>query len=325
MIRWKDLGPPPLLLNDDDITYDTIPRFSSTQFNDMSLFSLMVRAMETHKKIMAVSDIAEDSFATKLQLISAFEQCTEKEYSHVNQDATPLEKYAQQAAEGIIAGMHLAIRRPPYKHHGGINFPADNFDILKHATYVLHQDTKKKSPEFSPWAWKSWVQWHALAIVLAELCCRNPTEDHEWSYSVALESFHRYSRLIADSEKGMLWRPIARLMRRLQQLRANRVTATLPEIASLSFNGALDPLDQLCGSSSEFNAADSTDLISSDLYMMDNGPNGLTDFGSSTIPGEQGSRATYDDARINWSTFMDYVDMDYINVYDTIDSSNGIF
>lgn len=311
MIHWEDLGPPPLLVNDYDISSSTMPKASSPQSNDMSFFALVIQAMATHKKILSMPDIAGDGCAAKLQKVLAFERSIEKEYSHVSQNATPLEKFAQQAAKGIIAGMHLAIRRPPYKQHVGLVPPADDFDILEHATYVLQQDLKKKSPEYAPWAWKSWVQWHALAITLAELCSRHPTEDHEMSYSVAVESFHRYSSLIADSDKGMLWRPIAKLMRRVEHLRANRVTAALPKIASSSFNGCLDSPDQKCGSSGVPSAADSTALTNPDLYMMDNSQNWLTDLGSSFIPGEEVSRAIYDDAQFNWSTFMDSVNMDY--------------
>jgi hypothetical protein len=311
MIHWEDLGPPPLYVNDNDISPGTIPKASSPPFNDMSFFSLMVQAMATHKKIMAVPDNAGDGFTAKLQMILAFEQSIEQEYSKISEAATPLEKFAQQAAKGIIASMHLGLRRPPYKHNGGLVLPEDDFDILRHATYVLEQDTKKKSPEFSSWSWKSWVQWHALAIVLVELCCRHPTEEPEWSYSVAVESFRQYSSLIADSEKGMLWKPIEKLMHRLQQLRANRVTAAFPKSASLSFNGSHEPIDQICGFSGVQNAADFTNLISPDLHMMDNGQHGLPSLGSSEIPGEEVGRVGYDDTDFDWSKFMDYVNMEY--------------
>ena len=100
-------------------------------------------------------------------------------------------------------------------------------------------------------------------------------------------------------------------MRRVEHLRANRVTAALPKTASSSFNGCLDSPDQRCGSSGVPNAADSTTLTNPDLYMMDNSQNWFTDLGSSFIPGEEVSRAIYDDAQFNWSTFMDSVNMDY--------------
>jgi hypothetical protein len=314
IIRCEDLGPPPLFVNDSDISFDTTSKASSPQYNDMSLFAMMCQAMSTNKKILSIPDFAGDGYRAKLQAVAAFEQFIEENYSHVNQNASLLEQFAQQAAKGIIAGMHLAVRRPPYKHHAGAVPPADDFDILEHATYVIQQDLKKKSLEYAPWAWKSWVQWHALAIILAELCSRQPAADHELSYSVASEAFCRYSSQIADGDKGMLWKPITKLMRRLQQLRANGVMAAVPTTTSSSYNSCLDSQAQRLAFSDVRNDADST----VHLDMMDGSQSWFADLRGSFVPGEDDSIPAYDDAQLNWSSFMDYVDMDYTN-----DFSNG--
>jgi hypothetical protein len=310
MVRWEELGPPPLIVNDNDITASTMRNASSPQFNDLSFFALMFQAMVTHKKMLSLPDVAGDVFTEKLQTVLAFERSIEKDYYHIGHDATPLEKFAQQAAKTIIAGMHLSIRRPPYKHRAGSVPPSDNFDILEQATYALQQDLKKKSSEYAPWAWKSWVQWHALAIILAELCSRKPSEDHELSYSVAAEGFRQYSSLIADSEKGMLWKPIAKLMRRLQQLRANRITAEPLPTTSLSSNDLLNIPGKASSSSGESYSADPSTLATSDLYQLDDSEHWFTDFDSTSIPQGEVGKGLYDDAEFNWATFMDYVNMD---------------
>jgi hypothetical protein len=110
----------------------------------------------------------------------------------------------------------------------------------------------------------------------------------------------------------MLWRPIAKLMRRVQELRASRVVTTPPTNASLSSNGSL-------------HTTESTGLTNPELFMMDNSQDWFSDLNSSFALGEEASRATYDDAQLNWSTFMDYVNMDYVNMECTTDFTNGLF
>jgi hypothetical protein len=77
------------------------------------------------------------------------------------------------------------------------------------------------------WAWKNWVQWHALAVVLAELTIHPQGERFNWAYSVATKSFEHYARIIADSESGMLWKPIAKLMRRVKRIKQGACSGAL--------------------------------------------------------------------------------------------------
>jgi hypothetical protein len=74
-------------------------------------------------------------------------------------------------------------------------------------------------PDLAQWAWKSWVKWYALAIVLAELCAFPEGPDSESAFTVARDAYQLYAPLIADSDSGMFWKPITRLMHRVEQLR----------------------------------------------------------------------------------------------------------
>jgi uncharacterized UPF0160 family protein len=111
---------------------------------------------------------------------------------------------------------------------------------MEAATKVLEQHSQAMPAELQPWAWKNWVQWHALAVVLAELTVRSQDRSSDRAYSVAAQSFRHYARLVADSESGLLWKPIARLMRRVQRMRQSaclRPTRTfLNETATLDIN-----------------------------------------------------------------------------------------
>jgi hypothetical protein len=294
ILHWDDLGPAPLLLNDDEMSRAIVPVSSSPVFNDMSFFALMFRAMVCQKKMMSMPDSAEDGWAARLQLVSSFERSIKQDYFNVSEDAQPLERFTEQVAKGIITSMHLVLRRPPYKQRPGLVPSSDNFNVLEHSTKLLQQELVTKSAEFAPWAWKSWVRWNALAIVLVELCSQSPGESYDAAYSIAVQSFNHYSSLIADTDTGMLWKPITKLMRRLQQLKhSNTISEQASNLASRLNVDAL-----MCPITSDFS------MPNLDLNLNSHAENIYIPQGDQTI-------ATSDDAQINWFTFTDSINMGY--------------
>ena len=91
---------------------------------------------------------------------------------------------------------------------------------MKVAIEVLERSLRKRTFSiFAPWAWFSWMKWYALAVVLAELCSGHKGPFLENENLVARESFAQYKQFVADTDSGLLWKPIAKLMRRVQRLR----------------------------------------------------------------------------------------------------------
>jgi hypothetical protein len=251
----------------------------------------MFRAMACQKKMLSMPNNTEEEWTAKLHMVLTFEKTIKQDYFSVNEDAQPLEKFAKQAAKGILASMHLLLRRPPYKQHYGLVPSSDDFNVLEHATIVLQHDSIIKSAEFAPWAWKSWVKWYALAIVLVELYSQSPGEKYDAAYSIAVQSFSRYSRLIADSDTGLLWKPIVKLMRRLQQLRG--------------FNGISEQASNL---STMLDVHEPVHVTSFDSWIPDLSLNPDTDAGNPFI-----CQSDQNEAQINWFTFTHDVDMDFSN------------
>jgi hypothetical protein len=294
ILRWDDLGPAPLLLNDEEMSRDVIPISSKPGFNDMSFFALMFRAMVCQKKMMSMPDSTDDRWAARLQLVFSFEKSIRQDYCNVNKDAQPFERFTEQVAKGIITSMHLILRRPPYKQYPGLVPSSDDFDVLEHSITLLRQDLASKSKEFAPWAWKSWVRWNALAIVLVELCSQSPEERYDDAYSIAIQSFNHYSSAIADAERGMLWKPISKLMRRLLQLKHyNHVSEQASSLAS-----GFEVDTPMC----------STIL---DLSMPDLGFSFDKYDENGYIPQEDHIITTSGDAQSNWFTFTDSINMGY--------------
>jgi hypothetical protein len=202
----------------------TVPKTSSSERTDMAFFHMISEASLCWRKVVELSSNSQSDWKNwplKLQLVSDLSQWMQRQCLGVDERATPLEQLMKQASQEISANLRLMLRRPPYRYPGSAVPPWDNFDVMEAATNVLdRQLNTKNSPDLGPWAWKSWVPWHALAIVLAELCIRPQEASSERSYRLAKESFKHYASRIADSDSGMLWKPVSKLMRRADKAMA---------------------------------------------------------------------------------------------------------
>jgi hypothetical protein len=282
IIRSNDLGPAPRVLNDEELSRGIMSTSSSPRLNEMSFFALMFRAMVCQKQMISIPESGQGTWAARLQMVASFEKSINQDYFNVREDAHPFERYTEQVAKGIVTSMHLLLRRPPYRQHSGLVPSSDDYNVLEHSTEVLQQDLATKSIDFAPWAWKTWVRWNALAVVLVELCSKPPGDSYNAAYSVAVQSFNHYSALIADTETGMLWKPITKLMLRAQQLGLSD---------SIEQNLSVDKL-----------SVDAPTLSRSSILI----PDGYeTDYNSYDQTTEANS-----DAQIDWFTFTDSFNMD---------------
>ncbi|KAI9056236.1 hypothetical protein LZ554_001164 [Drepanopeziza brunnea f. sp. 'monogermtubi'] len=270
-----DRGTPPLLsgsdftsfpatINDSDL-YPTCATLSPTEtFSDMSFSAMAQQAMICQKRLYEVGSESQDPWSRwkdKLATISLFENYINTNLSHINNSSTSLEQFTKAVATGSLANIQLTLRRPPYRlQHGTSPVPPwDEFDIVKATTDILEQSINTRARiEFAPWQWFAWVKWYVLAVLLAELCGPGQGPEIDHSYLVAQRTFANYAQTIADSESGMLWRPIVKLMRRVERLRGTAVRG-MPGQCSLSTEA------------SEVNGFEFTALAGSDINATQNG------------------------------------------------------
>ncbi|KAI4867632.1 fungal-specific transcription factor domain-containing protein [Hypoxylon rubiginosum] len=78
---------------------------------------------------------------------------------------------------------------------------------------------------FRWWA-ETYVQWHPLAVALAELCAltRGDLADRAWR--IIDDGFPAWSEVIADTKSGALWRPLRKLYKKAK---AARLAANAPD------------------------------------------------------------------------------------------------
>ncbi|KAG4437485.1 hypothetical protein IFR05_007040 [Cadophora sp. M221] len=227
LLSSQDLQHLPLNINDSDIYPRCSTPVASARFTDMSFASMTHQACLCQKTMEGIPPDTDDTWSRWKETIAAFnvfEDYAKLHFSSINESSPPLEKFAQAVAAGSLANIKLMQRRPPHRNPQSKIPPWDDYDIMKSTTYILERSIyKQANSNFNPWAWFTWVKWYALAVLLAELCgpVKGPSADH--SYMVAQKTFIEYARVVADSESGMLWRPIVKLMRRVQRLRGSTV------------------------------------------------------------------------------------------------------
>ncbi|KAI0531794.1 fungal-specific transcription factor domain-containing protein [Xylaria digitata] len=78
------------------------------------------------------------------------------------------------------------------------------------------------------WWTESWVQWHPLAVALAELCAQTTGAVVEHAWRVIDVVFPRWSNKIADLKRGSLWRPIRKLYKKAKAAHKAAVSTREP-------------------------------------------------------------------------------------------------
>lgn len=76
------------------------------------------------------------------------------------------------------------------------------------------------------WWANTYVQWHPLSVVLAELCTQTRGELVDRAWRTVDDVFPRWSEIIADTKSGTLWRPIRKLYKKAKAARNAVVGAT---------------------------------------------------------------------------------------------------
>ena len=124
----------------------------------------------------------------------------------------------------IGSRLRIAVYHPPLLDMRGIVQQYVSRElVLKTAVENLeYSHLLRTEPAAARWRWyfATRVQWHSLAATLAELCVQDKGPLVERAWKVVDAVFEHWADHIADSRRGMLWRPIKKLMSKAQSKRA---------------------------------------------------------------------------------------------------------
>jgi hypothetical protein len=146
----------------------------------------------------------------------------DKYLRHCN-TAVPIQRYTMVLADAMFATMKLWIYRPLQKPRYASTMARIPHSWILHVSLEVVEkiNTVLLDPSARPFRWLTtiWISWHALAVMIAELCVQTEGPLVEQAWSLVNVVFEETARHIADSDQGRLWRPIKKLMKKAQAVR----------------------------------------------------------------------------------------------------------
>ncbi|RAL16344.1 Zn(II)2Cys6 transcription factor [Aspergillus homomorphus CBS 101889] len=222
---------PPTHVNDEDIYFDMQEApVDSPGFTDMT-FTMIVGKAHIITRLINFSDFTEPSvntLALRQQLVVDFQHTASKLLHHAQTDKVPFQWFTRLVAEGIYACMQLIVIRP-LKRTPRFTPPHVRGDrLLEFAVNILkNYHCLRDDPRTVTWLWVEFAfpPWHGLAVAIAELCVCQDKAVMERFWPAVEQTFDRLGRLVADSKRGMLWKPMEKIMIQARARRAQLLAA----------------------------------------------------------------------------------------------------
>lgn len=270
----------------------------------MSHSALTYEAMLCQRRIYELSHGDEGRYSNwpkRLQLVADFGIYVEQICTRIGSSSSPIDILLRVSGKKMHTSLELLLRRPPYRQPYNTVPPWDNYDIMLAATGVLEQDLQASLSELSPWAWKNWIQWYALAVLLTELLVRPKDPLFDRAFTVAMKTFQYYAQVVADSQSGMLWKPVERLMRRVQRIKQG-LTISSAQVTRKPLSMTSDNSDEV-PHVSNYSSRGNTDLFDLNDWRFDD--QATTIVGNDLGPIDQTEDLDYDNIPWQiWDPFL---------------------
>ena len=154
----------------------------------------------------------------------------ENDFIHTADPSHLNSRYASEVARLVILKLWLIVQYPFSAQPTVAPMPVSRETMLRTAVSVMELSVRMTEP---PWkdrfAWWTdcYVQWHPLAVALAELCIQTEGEMVDRAWMVVERVFPLWSTTVADSARGPLWRPIRKLYKKAKGARAGSMMKDL--------------------------------------------------------------------------------------------------
>lgn len=182
------------------------------------------------------------SVEDKEKLIEGLRHHLEEKYLNHIDETVPLYWITGMVARLILGKMWLVLHHPLKRPDRGAGLPKDTKEQLFltaiEVIEVSHElETTSRTSKWG-WLFRSYVQWYAVVYVLSELCVRTkgPLADRAWAVIEAV--FEQWGGRISNNKKGMLWRPMRKLITKARAARATE----LQRAAMFPLDGSLGPV-----------------------------------------------------------------------------------
>ena len=251
----------PLNINDDDMDPESMePIAEREDFTEMTKSQVSYIVWEYAMRLGYIPPGRNEtenppitaSLEMKLDMIQELETKFEKDVLVHCDPANPLAWVTSVVIRLIGSRLRMAVYHPPLLDmRGTIQQYVSRELVLKTAVENLeYSHLLNTEPAAARWRWyfNTRVQWHALAAALAELCVQDKGPLVERAWKIVDTVFEHWAEHIADSRRGMLWRPIKKLMSKAQSKRAESKMKSmsitpqqsLPQLSALPYSHFYD-------------------------------------------------------------------------------------
>jgi hypothetical protein len=242
----------PLHVNDEDLipddTLDVQPR---QEYTDVTLSLVIHEVFDIERRLNYVlagefdrsQENTDEPWDQRRERVVVCQQRIKDKYLRHCNINIPTHRYTVLVADVMIATMWLWTYRPLQRRRESPNLVTISrawildisVDVMEKAIQIPNDSSSR------PFRWIAtiWVQWHALAVMVAELCVQTDGPSVERAWSILNVVFEETARHVADSDKGRLWRPIKKLMKKAQAVRKKYLEDATSNSVSLPIEGAL--------------------------------------------------------------------------------------
>lgn len=247
----------PLHINDEDISLNSVEDVIEKEgYTDMTFVLICHEVLVAMREFANIAASTVDSSQARSQEVEVWNvdsviklqrHIKEKYLRHLNL-THPFHWFIRIVADVITAVMWLLVCRPLKRRPDSLSSSQlAHPDILSLSVDVLERFHQLQTdPAVSQFRWLSqtYVQWHALAVTIAELCVEIEGPMVERAWAIVEPSFQQMAQHVADSDRGMLWRPIKKLMSRARGIRGKHLTSRLKRTTPSSSMPTLNTIDQ---------------------------------------------------------------------------------
>ncbi|KAL9115778.1 MAG: hypothetical protein Q9227_000146 [Pyrenula ochraceoflavens] len=221
----------PANIDDEDLDPDNVcEAHDKLGFTSATLVILAHESFEMERELNYVPAGAyqsgktecQSSFEDKLRRACNFETYLEQKYLQYCSGVDPQQRYSRLIGKILIHCTWLYVYRPLQKPTSCVPSVIPRKDVLQLATDILryHRDAMcNLAFAHLRWITKAWVQWHALAVVLAELCVQTSGPMIEAAWAIAESYYDETTEYVSKPNIGRLWLSIKRLMKRARTVR----------------------------------------------------------------------------------------------------------
>ncbi|KAJ8109389.1 hypothetical protein OPT61_g7497 [Boeremia exigua] len=232
----------PLNVNDTDLHPDMteFPQ-ERTGFTDMTFSLIRFEVANIFRRILYVPPgpvrctelFANLTITEKENWITQCHQQMEEKYLKNCDMSIPLCWVTATISRLIMSKMWLIVYHPHQRKDGGASLPQETKDklfitSLENVEYSILLETEARTMKWG-WLFRTYVQWHAIAFLLSELCVRTKGQAVERAWRALEATAGRWWFPLNDAspdrkgQQGCLWRPLRKLLAKARAAREREI------------------------------------------------------------------------------------------------------